>query len=85
VIRRAILLPAIPAAMCAVASLKCGFLPVSQNVLRLLDRLSYHEHEGPSTELDECARLAKNFNKDVLFLRNQGVLVCGRTIASRCA
>jgi ribulose-5-phosphate 4-epimerase/fuculose-1-phosphate aldolase len=71
------------AAGISVASMKEGLLPISQNALRFMDRIGYHEYEGPATDLDERARLAENLgDKDGLFLRNHGLLVVGPTIGA---
>lgn len=62
----------------AVSALKAGLMPLSQNALRFLGRVGYHDYEGPATSLDERARLAANLgDHDALFLRNHGVLVVG--------
>jgi ribulose-5-phosphate 4-epimerase/fuculose-1-phosphate aldolase len=44
--------------------------------------VAYHDFEGPSLELDERARLAKNLSdKNVMILRTHGLLTCGETVA----
>ena len=67
----------------AVSNMKCGLLPLSQSALRFYDRVGYHDFEGPATDLDERGRLVSDLgDRDALFLRNHGLLVCGPTIHS---
>jgi ribulose-5-phosphate 4-epimerase/fuculose-1-phosphate aldolase len=66
----------------AVAALADGLLPVSMYALGYHDRVAYHPFEGPSLDLDERARLAANLGqKNVLIMKNHGLLACGETIA----
>jgi ribulose-5-phosphate 4-epimerase/fuculose-1-phosphate aldolase len=66
----------------AVASMKCGLLPLSQNAIRFMDDVGYHDYEGPSLEDGERERLAANMGtRHILILRNHGLLVGGRDIA----
>jgi ribulose-5-phosphate 4-epimerase/fuculose-1-phosphate aldolase len=66
----------------AVASLKCGLLPLNQNALRFIGDLAYHDYEGPALRDDEKARLVANLGTcSTMILRNHGLLVCGRSIA----
>lgn len=66
----------------AVAALACGLLPVSMYALGYFEAVAYHDFEGPSLDLDERERLAANLgDRDVLILRNHGLLTCGETIA----
>ena len=65
----------------AVAALKDGLQPVSMFATAFHNRLSYHEYEGPSFDLDERERLLASLGKNrALILRNHGLLVTGRTI-----
>jgi len=65
----------------AVASVKGGLIPMSQHSLYVLDDLSYHDYEGPATNLDERESLGRNLsNKNNMLLRNHGSLSVGRTI-----
>src|SRR5580698_3115802 len=59
-----------------------GLLPISQNALILMDRVRYHEYEGPASDADdERRRLARDLaDGSILFLRNHGTLTAGRTI-----
>jgi ribulose-5-phosphate 4-epimerase/fuculose-1-phosphate aldolase len=50
--------------------------------ISLHNRVAYHEFEGITVDLDERARLSKNLgDKNVMILRNHGLLSCGRTVA----
>lgn len=65
----------------AVSMMECGFLPLSQHSMRFYDKVSYHEYEGVALEVDERQRLIEDLgDNNVMFLRNHGLLVCGRTI-----
>jgi ribulose-5-phosphate 4-epimerase/fuculose-1-phosphate aldolase len=59
-----------------------GLLPISQNALILMDRVRYHEYEGPASDAeDERRRLARDLSDgSILFLRNHGTLTAGRTM-----
>lgn len=66
----------------AVAALATGLLPISMYALGYFERVAYHDFEGPSLDLDERRRLAANLgDKNVLILRNHGLLTCGETPA----
>lgn len=66
----------------AVAALEEGLLPISMYALGYYERVAYHDFEGPSLDLDERQRLAANLgDKNVLILRNHGLLTCGETVA----
>ena len=50
-------------------------------IVPFFDRVAYHDYEGPATNLDERRRLAEHLgDRDVMFLRNHGTLVVGRTV-----
>lgn len=59
-----------------------GLLPLSQNALILMDRIRYHDYEGPASDADdERRRLARDLSDgSILFLRNHGTLTAGRTM-----
>ena len=66
----------------AVAALAGGLLPIGMYSLGYYNRVAYHDFEGPSLDLAERARLAANLgDKNVLVLRNHGLLMCGQTVA----
>jgi len=44
-------------------------------------KLSYHDYEGPSLDLDERGRLLKNLgDNQAMMLRNHGLLATGRSV-----
>ena len=59
-----------------------GLLPISQNALILMDRVRYHDYEGPASDADdERRRLARDLSDgSILFLRNHGTLTAGRSM-----
>lgn len=64
-----------------VASQKDGLLPISQNALILLDRVRYHDYEGPASDDEERRKLQRDFKDGtILILRNHGTLTAGGTI-----
>lgn len=66
----------------AVSMLECGLLPASQFALQFYNRIAYHDYEGVSLDLREQERLIKDLgDKNVMILRNHGLLTVGRTIA----
>ena len=66
----------------AVACQKRGLLPLNQWSLQFTDSLAYHDYEGIALDLDERARLINDLGeKNVLVLRNHGLLTCGRSVA----
>ncbi|MGO4578050.1 class II aldolase/adducin family protein [Cupriavidus sp. 2TAF22] len=70
------------AAGIAVSTQVEGLLPISQHALRIYDRLAYHDFEGVALDLDEQSRLVRDLgNKNVLILRNHGLLTIGATVA----
>lgn len=65
----------------AVSCLKDGVLPLTQHVLRFHGRLSYHDYEGPATNLDERERIVADLGvNNNIVLRNHGLMCCGRSI-----
>jgi len=70
-----------PAGM-AVSALECGLLPLNQTAMRFASAVAYHEFEGVAVDLDERQRLASNLgDKDVMILRNHGLLAVGSNVA----
>ena len=65
----------------AISSMKCGLLPLSQESC-LIGDVSYHSYNGIVVDPAERESLAKDLgpNNKVMFLRNHGVVCCGRTI-----
>jgi ribulose-5-phosphate 4-epimerase/fuculose-1-phosphate aldolase len=65
----------------AVASMKCGLLPLTQTSMRFVGHIGYHDFEGPAINLEERVRLVRDLGAhDAMVLRNHGLLTCGATI-----
>jgi ribulose-5-phosphate 4-epimerase/fuculose-1-phosphate aldolase len=65
----------------AVCALKDGLLPVSMVSTAFHGKLSYHDYEGPSLDLDERSRLLQNLgDNQAMMLRNHGLLATGRSV-----
>ena len=63
-----------------------GLLPLSFNAMFYTDRIAYHDFEGISLEREECGRLAADLgDRNVMILRNHGLLVCGPSIGDAFA
>jgi ribulose-5-phosphate 4-epimerase/fuculose-1-phosphate aldolase len=66
----------------AVSAQAEGLLPLSQFAMRFYRRQAFHDYEGVAIDLDEQARLVRDFGTHpVMLLRNHGVLTVGRTAA----
>jgi ribulose-5-phosphate 4-epimerase/fuculose-1-phosphate aldolase len=66
----------------AVSAQAEGLLPLSQFAMRFYQRQAFHDYEGVAIDLDEQARLVRDFGTHpVMLLRNHGVLTVGRTAA----
>ncbi len=64
----------------AVSAQAEGLLPLSQFAMRFFRRQAFHDYEGVAIDLDEQARLVRDFGtQPVMLLRNHGVLTVGRT------
>ena len=64
-----------------VAAQKHGLLPISQHAFKVYDRITYHDFEGIALDADEQRRLVADIGtKDVLILRNHGLLTMGRSV-----
>ena len=69
------------AAGVAVAAQEQGLLPISQQALLVGRRLAYHDYEGVALIEAERETLKRDLaDKDVLILRNHGLLTVGRTV-----
>jgi ribulose-5-phosphate 4-epimerase/fuculose-1-phosphate aldolase len=65
----------------AVASMKCGLLPLTQTSMRFVGHIGYHDYEGPATKMDERERLVRDLGPhDAMIMRSHGLLTCGATI-----
>jgi ribulose-5-phosphate 4-epimerase/fuculose-1-phosphate aldolase len=65
---------------------KGGLLPLSFNAMFYAGRVAYHDFEGITLDREECRRLAADLgDRNVMILRNHGLLVCGPTIGDAFA
>ncbi|MEM6488402.1 MAG: class II aldolase/adducin family protein [Pseudomonadota bacterium] len=65
----------------AVSCLEEGLLPLNQWALEFYGRTAFHDYEGIALDLDERERLVADLgDKDVMILRNHGMLTCGRSV-----
>ena len=65
----------------AISCLTNGLQPIIQDAAIFHNRVSYHDWQGMSTEVEECESLAKSLGSNkVMILRNHGLLTCGETI-----
>ena len=63
-----------------------GLLPLSFNAMFFAGRVAYHDFEGITLDREECRRLAADLgDRNVMILRNHGLLVCGPTIGDAFA
>ncbi len=63
-----------------------GLLPLSFNSMFYGERVAYHAFEGITLDRAECERLAQDLgDRNVMILRNHGLLVCGPTIGDAFA
>ena len=70
------------AAGLGVATQKTGLLPLTQMALAVIAQTAYHNYEGPAFDLEERDRLIEDLeDKNVLILRNHGLLTVGKTVA----
>jgi ribulose-5-phosphate 4-epimerase/fuculose-1-phosphate aldolase len=66
----------------AVAAQAEGLLPLTQNALRVMPFLAYHDYEGIALNADERVRLVSDIGtKTLLLLRNHGTLSIGENAA----
>lgn len=65
----------------AVAALKEGLLPLTQEAMLFWDDVAYHEYEGISDDESESARLARDLgSSNQMILRSHGLITVGRTV-----
>ena len=66
----------------AVSAQREGLLPISQQSIGILERLSYHDYEGVALKDDEKPRLVRDIGMHpYVILRNHGLLTIGETVA----
>jgi ribulose-5-phosphate 4-epimerase/fuculose-1-phosphate aldolase len=59
-----------------------GLLPLDLTSMLFTNRIAYHDFEGITTDRDECQRIAADLGgRNVMILRNHGLLTCGATVA----
>jgi len=67
----------------AVSVLKEGLVPMQIDAMPFFNRVAYHAFEGQSDDSDECDRIAASLgDKQVMILRNHGLLTCGETVGA---
>jgi ribulose-5-phosphate 4-epimerase/fuculose-1-phosphate aldolase len=63
-----------------------GLLPLSFTSVFYTGRIAYHDFEGITLEREESVRLAADLgDRNIMILRNHGLLVCGVSIADAFA
>jgi ribulose-5-phosphate 4-epimerase/fuculose-1-phosphate aldolase len=66
----------------AVACMKCGVLPITQQAMFYHGQIAYHPWDVQTSGQEECDRLAADLgDKNVAVLENHGLLACGPTAA----
>ena len=66
----------------SVAALDKPIKNIDFSGMTFVDKIAYHDFEGVTVRKEECNRLASNLNnKDVMILRNHGLISVGSTIA----
>lgn len=69
-----------------VACQQGGLLDLSFNSMFYAGRVAYHDFEGITLDREECERLAADLgDRNVMILRNHGLLVCGPSIGDAFA
>ena len=65
----------------AVSAQQRGLRMLSQHAMRFHNKLAYHDYEGVVLDMDEREQIVKNLGqRNVMILRNHGLLVCGDSI-----
>jgi len=65
----------------ALSALKEGLLPLSQHACHFYGRVAYHDYEGIIIEKSEQKTLLRDLgNKNIMVLRNHGLLTAGQTL-----
>lgn len=66
----------------AVSAMREGLMPISQWALHFYGRVAYHDYNSLALNTNEHEDpLVRDLaDKDIMFLRNHGTLICGRTI-----
>lgn len=70
----------------AVASIADGILPLNQWSMQFHNRVAFHDYEGIALDLGERERLVADLgDRNVMILRNHGLLTCGGTVGEAFA
>lgn len=70
----------------AISSMEEGILPLNQWSLQFHKRVAFHDYEGIALDLGERERLVADLgDRNVMILRNHGLLTCGRTVGEAFA
>lgn len=65
----------------AVSCMSKGLLPISQWALHFYEKLSYHQYDSLLLQVKQTEKLIEDLGQNyVMFLRNHGILTCGKTI-----
>jgi ribulose-5-phosphate 4-epimerase/fuculose-1-phosphate aldolase len=65
----------------AVAAMRDGLLPLTQNSMRFSGHIGYHDYEGPALSMDEQQRLVADLgDNNAMILRNHGLLAAGPSV-----
>ncbi|WP_313301232.1 class II aldolase/adducin family protein [Diaphorobacter sp.] len=65
----------------AVSAQKRGLRMLSQHAMRFHDKVAYHDYEGVVLDMDEREHILHNIGtRNVMILRNHGLLVCGESV-----
>ncbi|WP_099867703.1 class II aldolase/adducin family protein [Pararhizobium haloflavum] len=65
----------------AISSMEEGLLPLNQWSLQFHNRVAFHDYEGIALDLAERERLVADLGeRNVMILRNHGLLTCGRSV-----
>ena len=67
----------------ALSALQCGLLPLTQTATRFTAAIAYHDFNGPERDPAERDNIARHLgDRDVMILRNHGLLTVGRSVAA---
>jgi len=70
----------------ALSSTEEGILPLNQWALQFYNRTAFHDYEGIALDLGERERLVADLGeRNVMVLRNHGLLTCGRSVGEAFA
>uniref|UniRef100_A0A7E4UN83 Aldolase_II domain-containing protein n=1 Tax=Panagrellus redivivus TaxID=6233 RepID=A0A7E4UN83_PANRE len=68
------------AVVSAVSSMKCGLLPICQEAM-IIGPVAYHDYQGIVCDENERESIVRDLgDKNVMLLRNHGVVACGESI-----